>query len=341
MIKDLLSKTFGYFVNKRNDQYDTDNKEIVKCSVPVISVGNLSVGGTGKTPFVQMLGHMMKSFKHKPGVIGRGYKRNSKGEVIVYDGDSLLVDAEVGGDEMVLLAESLKIPVMAHDSKSQGAKSLEERFNIDSIIVDDGFQHRALHRDLDIVLVDKETAENPDLMPKGRLREPLESLKRADIVCLTGSFKLNGLSEHISENALVIKVKPYQGRPFNLKERAHLDKSVFYEARNGMLAVSGIAKPDRFHSMLSAQNYDLKGKIDFDDHHAYSDKDIVKIIEKARELEVKYVGTTEKDAAKISKFVDLFDDAEITCMVFPVKLKIVEGKKKFMKSIDKLFETKE
>lgn len=334
MIKGLVSKAFGAVVNARNKMYDNKAEDLVKCSVPVISIGNLSVGGTGKTPFVQMLGKYLGKNKVNYAIVGRGYKRKSKGEIVISDGKQVLVRAEEGGDEMVLLADSLKVPVIAHDSKSEAAISIEKKFSPELIIVDDGFQHRNLYRDLDIVLVDRDTIENPYLMPKGRLREPIESISRADVVCLTGGATLSDeFKKHISPETLIISVEPFQGMPYDLITKDMCKEYRMESMKAGMIATAGIAKPERFREMLKAYDYNIRGHIDFPDHHNYSDSDLDKIRTECQSKNVNLIAVTEKDAAKLREFKDYFEKNDILCCVFPITLKINQGAEQFFKTI--------
>lgn len=333
MIKNLLSKIYGLFVGKRNKSFDT-KEDIVKCNVPVISVGNLSVGGTGKTPFVQMLTKYFISKGFKPGIVGKGYKRKSTGEVIVGDGNKVLVNASVGGDEMVLLADSLNVPVIAHESKTEAAISMQEKFDVDLIIVDDGFQHRRLHRDLDIVLIDKETNDSSELIPKGRLREPIESISRADVVCVTGNFKLKDeFFSNFKNEAVLIKVKPIQANPYYLGEKVQIKIRESKASRIKCVAFAGIAKPNRFFTMLDDLGYDALDNHSFPDHHNYSIKDIQLLIDKCRAQNCNHIATTEKDASKLIEFYDFLNQNSIKCVVFPIALTIAEGKIDFFKML--------
>jgi len=333
MIKKILSKVFGFFVDKRNDKFDNTN-EITKCNIPVISVGNLSVGGTGKTPFVQMLTKYFLSKEYKPGIVGKGYKRDGKGEVIVGNKNGALVNASTGGDEMVLLADSLKVPVVANDSKTLAALSIQDKFDIDLIIVDDGFQHRQLHRDLDIVLIDKETNDNPELMPKGRLREPISSLKRADIICFMGNFKISEeIKQNISPESVIISVKPIKSNPYYLKDKQFLKIKEIKGNSINIFAFAGIAKPDRFFEMTKEMGFNCVSSHSYDDHHNYNSKDIEFLIQKCKENNCDNLATTEKDAAKLIEYIDILNSNNINCIVFPIALSIVNGKVEFFKLI--------
>lgn len=340
MIRRILSKLFGFVVNKRNEKYENE-ESITRCKIPVISIGNLSVGGTGKTPFVQMITKYFIKRGHKVGIIGRGYKRNSKGEVIISDGENLLVDAETGGDEMVLLGDTLKVPVIAHDEKWKAALSMQEKFNPDVIIVDDGFQHRKLYRDLDIVIVDRDTIDNPELMPKGRLREPVDSLSRADVVCFAGGFDIpEQFSKHINPSAKIIRVKPIHANPYTFESRSSIRFPEIKEVQKGVIPFAGIAKPKRFFDMLNSMGYKTINPVEFDDHHKYSLKDLENILDVCKKNNISNIATTEKDAAKLNLYIKYFRDNNLNCYIFPIALTITDGKDDFLKMLNKMFPRK-
>ncbi|MFP4527357.1 MAG: tetraacyldisaccharide 4'-kinase [Candidatus Kapaibacterium sp.] len=337
MINNLLSMFYKAAVNQRNKRFDEKKKAIKRSSVPVLSVGNLSVGGTGKTPFVQMLGTALINMGYKPAVVGRGYKRKTKGEIVVSDGNRILANAAEAGDEMLLLAEALKVPVIAHDEKAEGAKIAPEKFNIDVVRLDDGYQHRQLYRDLDIVLIDRDTVENPHVMPKGRLREPIESLQRADVICLTNQAELTDeFVKNIHENAIYISVKPILGKAYNLVDGRHTSRREFRDIQNGTIAVSGIAKPERFREMIENLHIKISEKLDFPDHHDYTRVDLNKIVENCRMNNANSIVTTEKDAAKLREYKQFFAENDIKCYVFPVSLTIIEGKSPFFRKLKEI-----
>jgi len=334
MVNSLLSRVYEKIVKMRNRRYDKDEKLIVKLNSSVISVGNLTVGGTGKTPFVKMLTRELLALGIKPGIVGRGYKRKSSGEVIVSDGKKLLVDSRTGGDEMVLLAEATKVPIIAHDSKAEAAISMERRFDVDCIIIDDGFQHRALKRNIDIVLIDKETLDNPSLLPKGRLREPLSSLDRADVICLTGNTEITDeLKSAARINTLFIKVKPIAEKPYLLHNSFYPTISELDEFRKGIIPIAGIAKPNRFFDMIKVMGFHSFSPLSFPDHHYFNRNDIERIRRHCEELSIKKIAITEKDAVKLREFNSRLSHIDISALVFPINLTISMGRKEFINLI--------
>jgi tetraacyldisaccharide 4'-kinase len=359
MLLKTLEHIYGFFVALRNADFDAGTREIVRVTVPVISVGNVSAGGTGKTPFVQMLGRELLKNSISPAIVSRGYRRKSKGELVISDGQNIFTAVEKSGDELMMLAESLPVPVIANEDKSRAALKAFELFKIreaelreiygekaDSrflkqcIIVDDGFQHRKLHRNLDIVLIDKETLERPFLLPRGRLREPLESLKRADVIVLMNGAQENVLKKLIpanllKENVVIAEAQTVAGELYNMYSRREFTSDSFI---NGAVAVTAIAKPERFLKTLEGRNYRVLQHLSFKDHHWFTASDVSGIIKKCKSLKVNTVVTTEKDAVKLRTFGGLFADSGVTVAVLPVRTEIKRGREEFLKKLLKIFE---
>lgn len=323
----IFSILFNFIVKQRNTWYDRNYQKNVHCDIPIISVGNLSVGGTGKTPFVIELCKIIKELGYTPCVIGRGYKRKSRNDILVSSGDEVLVDANVGGDEMVMIAKKAKVLVMTGQSKSYTAKYIDDMRasgdltykNIDCIIIDDGFQHRKLKRDLDIVLIDKATLDNAYLLPKGRLREPFSSLSRSDIICLTkGASSEKLLQVFPNSNKPIIETTFKLSNPYSLFSS--------YDTAHNVITVTGIAKPKYFIEMLNNENINIIYSIDFADHHNFSEKDVRHICEICTVRSCFCIAITEKDAVKLSIYEKIFLDNNITVLVYPLELNIVKGK---------------
>lgn len=332
----LAEKIFSYFVQRRNVKFDNNKNFTFTCKVPVISVGNLSVGGTGKTPFVIFLCNYLKNNGYKPCVIGRGYKRKGNNAVIVSDGNNILVPPEIGGDEMLLIAQKCNVPVVVHSKKYIAAQIAEQKFNIDCIIVDDGFQHRKLNRNLDIVLIDNQTINNPFLIPKGRLREPFSSLKRADIICLTKSATINNFNKLYSQNIPVIETQYKLALPYPI-DNFPTDNINIENLKKNIIAFAGIAQPNNFFEMLKCESYNVIKSISFDDHHNYVENDIVNLIETAQKHNCNIFATTEKDATKISQFPEILMKSRLQIYVFPVETILCENSNLLTNKIKNMF----
>lgn len=297
----LLSVLYQWLVARRNAQFDRHERPIVPVDRPVISVGNISAGGTGKTPVVQMLVGMLRQAGLRPAVVLRGYRRRSRGLVVVHDGQQLRVDVAAAGDEAFLHAKTLGVPVVVSSDKVEAAAHAAGNLPCDVIVVDDGFQHRALHRDVDVVIIDPATLSG-SLLPAGRLREPLAALGRADIVLVADG------------------VTPEQVRPL-MKSSARafaLHRSVRCAAPTNVpvLAVSGIARAERFHDSLRSLGYTIAGQLAFADHHRYTAFNVRTIAMTARKHHAQII-TTSKDHVKLAP---LIDDPALLAQIFVLEL---------------------
>lgn len=310
-----LSKLYGRIMQRRNARYDAHRKPIVRVSVPVISVGNLTVGGTGKTVIVQMIVKMLQAHGYKPAIVMRGYKRSTRGVVVVHDGANIVLKPRESGDEAALHALKLGVPVVVGENKVDAAVHAAGFLPCDVIVVDDGFQHRSLHRDVDIVLVDRETVTDKRLLPAGSLREPLSSLQRADIVLIMDrDFEESALDEFLSADSVVCKVQVQAHCP------AGIDKPV--------VSMCAIAKPQRFLKTLSDCGLDVVHSFVFRDHYVYTQTDVVNVIKAAQKYSAAVVAT-EKDDVKLSHARAMFTAQGITYRVVPIEAKIVDNEAKF------------
>ena len=341
MFLKILSKIYGLVVSIRNKYYDNNTSKLVKLDCPVISVGNLSVGGTGKTPFVHMLTKYFLSKNLKPVIVGRGYKKRKKGIVEAHDGKKFVNYAKDVGDEMFLLARKLRIPVIAGEKKWETAQFAEKKFNPDLIIIDDGFQHRKLHRDIDIVIIDQETIDKSELLPYGKLREPINSLLRADIIVLAGYISLDkNIKKYIREDAIIIRVVTIQASPYKYFDKNFYNLDELKDEIGNVVAFAGIAKPDRFFDMITNLGLNIEEKHIYSDHFIYKKNDILKLIDNAKKNNIRILATTEKDAVKVAKYRNLFQAKEIELLVFPIAFNIVKGKNYFFKYLSRFLRTK-
>jgi len=290
-----LANLFGAAVRVRNSLYDRGTLPARRLERPVISIGNLSVGGSGKTPFVLLLGEMLKARGIAFDVLSRGYGRNTRGVAIVDPGG---LPSEFG-DEPLLMARKLNVPVVVGENRFAAGGEAERRFQSRVHLLDDGFQHRALARDFDIVLVTPDDARER-LLPQGRLREPLSSLSRADAIVLASGadpqqFPLAG--------KLVWRV------------RRGID------ARNvpqRPVAFCGIAKPQSFFLQLRKADIDIAAEAAFRDHHAYTEKDIRELLHLRAQSEAGGFVTTEKDAVNLGPYFSALDPLAVV----PVKMQL-------------------
>ncbi len=335
----LLSKIYLYFVIRRNNKFDKGEIPVFKAEIPVISVGNISTGGTGKTPFVILLAKILNGMGKKPAIIGRGYKKKKKGMVIVSDGKNILTDSSQAGDEMVLLAAKTGMPVIAHEKKFLAAKRAVELFNPDCLIVDDGFQHRYLARDLDIVMVNDKTFTEPCLMPYGRLREPLEGLQRADVICHDFNFNMKLFAGFIvNKECLVVNYKIKSDEICTLNDARTLnDDEITALKKSGVIALSGIANPGRFKDFAGSTGITVKYHYKFGDHHNYSLKDMIALKKGCNTYKADKIITTEKDAVKLKNFSGFFEKNNLDVYVLRIKYELLTGGEDLKKKIKELF----
>jgi tetraacyldisaccharide 4'-kinase len=243
---------------------------------PVVSIGNLSAGGSGKTPFVMLLGELLKARGIKFDVLSRGYGRKSRG-VLLVDPAGL---PHQYGDEPLLIARKLQVPVLVGEDRYEAGLFAESKFGAQWHLLDDGFQHRGLARDFDIVLVTPQDA-NDQLLPAGRLRESLNALRRADAVVLASgaaaeSFPLEGKTVWRVKRGIMPQAAP--PRP---------------------VVFCAIARPQNFLLQLRTANVEPAAQAFYRDHHAYTEKDIRDLLELKAHSEAGGFVTTEKDAVNL------------------------------------------
>jgi tetraacyldisaccharide 4'-kinase len=293
-----LSAVYGGVVAARNALYD---RELLRSRIlrgPVISVGNLSTGGSGKTPFVILLGELLKARGIAFDVLSRGYGRKTRGALLV-DPGGLPRDF---GDEPLLIARRLQSPVVVGEDRYDAGRLAESRFGPQLHLLDDGFQHRALARDFDIVLVTPDDAR-ASLLPGGRLREPLRSLQRADAVVLTSSASPEAF--------------PLAGKNMWRLRRGIVAKNV----PPAPVVFCGVARPRNFLIQLRMAGIDPVAEAFFRDHHAYTEKDVRDLLQlKLRSAAGGFV-TTEKDAVNLGGYLE----ALAPLAVVPVTMELADA----------------
>jgi len=271
-------------VRARNALYDRRRLRARRLEGPVVSVGNLSAGGSGKTPFVMLLGELLQSRGVKFDVLSRGYGRESRGVLLV---DPAGLPQEFG-DEPLLIARRLQVPVIVGEDRYEAGRFAEAKFGAQLHLLDDGFQHRALARDFDIVLVTPQDGSDR-LLPAGRLREPLTALGRADAVVL-----VSGASE---------EAFPLQGKLVWRVKRGIVAEGV--PARP--VVFCGIARPQNFLLQLRAANIEPAAQAFYRDHHAYNEKDVRELLELRQRSEAGGFVTTEKDAVNLGPYLSALE----------------------------------
>jgi tetraacyldisaccharide 4'-kinase len=293
-----LSAIYGGVVSVRNALYDRGVLRARSLEGGVVSVGNVSAGGSGKTPLVMLLGELLKARGIKFDVLSRGYGRRSKGARLV---DPAGLPQEFG-DEPLLLARKLGAPVIVGEYRYEAGSFAESKFGPQLHLLDDGFQHRGLARDFDIVLVTPQDAKDR-LIPAGRLREPLSALRRADVVVLASGASAEAFPV---EGKLVWRVR--RGIvPEHIPPRP--------------VVFCGIARPQNFVLQLRAANIEPVAEAFYRDHHAYSEKDVGELLTLKERSEAGGFVTTEKDAVNLGAYLS----ALAPLAVVPVKMELADA----------------
>lgn len=308
---EILAYIYFCITSFRNWLYD---KKILKVNkiedVFVICIGNITVGGTGKTPAVQHFAKKLSEQGRKVAVVSRGYRGKRKTEpLIVSDGKNILVTSKESGDEPYSHALNLKVPVIVGKNRYKACKLAKETFGVDTIILDDGFQHRKLYRDWDIVLVD---ATNPfgheALLPKGTLRESFHpAAKRASEFIITKSDLVSEREVEKLKRFLKKKYKkPVSSAKHGISSLCDIDgnaKPLFWVKGKRVLLFSGLATPLNFQKTVISLDPSYIERIDFLDHHSFKEKDIDLIKKRAEEMNASYIITTEKDIVKLPRHI--------------------------------------
>ncbi len=296
---------YGVVAQLRSGLYRYGLLKTRSLSCPVISVGNLTVGGTGKTPVVIALANWLYKQGKRVGVISRGYGRDDENQIIlVSNGNGVLVNAHEAGDEPVLIATRCPgVPVIVGADRYAAGIQLLNQFSCDVLILDDGFQHLALRRDVNLLLLDAEAPfGNWRLLPRGPLREPWSELKRATAL-MTTRAKADDHSESKTMDVPTRSDLPAAAVCFSLNGLVNLRTGKLHppETMTGKSCVAfcGIAKPDSFSTLLENAGLTIQELLSFPDHWRYTSEDLQKIWDSTEGCAPKIVITTEKDAVKI------------------------------------------
>ncbi len=307
----LLSYPYSGAVSLRNTFYDRQIIRQKRLPCPVISVGNITVGGTGKTPAVIVVATLLKQGGYHPAILSRGYGGKSKDPVnVVSDGENLLTGWEEAGDEPILIAKSLPgIPVLTGAARFLTGNEAVQRFGADILILDDAFQHRQLFRDIDLVLLDKtHPFANGFLLPRGPLRENPSALHRADIILRTGA------AEKIEPLTGYAGLPSFRGvhQPTGLVSGKTGEIAPPETLRGGkIIAFSGIGHPEAFRQGLTALGAQGVSYRDFPDHHPYQASDIDELRRLASRSGASQLLTTEKDGVRLASFPDFLADVSL------------------------------
>jgi tetraacyldisaccharide 4'-kinase len=298
----LLSILYGGTIALRNHLYDRGRLRHEKLPCPVVSVGNITLGGTGKTPTVIFIARLLKNHGYRPAVLSRGYGGLAKAPVnVVSDGNRLLMGWREAGDEPVMIAGALPgTPVLTGPKRFLTGKAAVERFGADILILDDAFQHRGLFRDIDIVLIDAvRPFGNGFLLPRGPLREPPDSLCRANILLRTGDAENVESLRSASSLPVFRAIRRPQGLVDGGTERI---RPVAALRGQKVFAFAGIGTPETFRQGLAALGAEVVAFRTFPDHHPYTRFDIEALRHLAARSGAAWIATTEKDGIRLADF---------------------------------------
>jgi tetraacyldisaccharide 4'-kinase len=295
-----LSQAYGAAAAWRRSWYARDASRRHRLERPVVSVGNLRVGGSGKTPIVEYIARLLLAQGERPAVLSRGYGRRvaRDGVTVVSDGTRVIAGLDEAGDEPLMLARTLPgVCVLVGADRYLCGRLAERHFGATVHLLDDGFQHHELARDVDLLLVSEEDLQDSPL-PAGRLRERLEAAAAADAALITAGY--DTAADRIGRAfwvAPVFRVTRTIGAPRRI---AGDRESVVVPSNSRVFVVTGIARPDRFVSDILSVGWDICGAIEFRDHHRFTRRDVRRIATEAKATGSMIVLTTEKDAVRLA-----------------------------------------
>lgn len=349
-----FSKGYGAAIKTRRFLYDFRILRDSTLGVQVIAVGNLTVGGTGKTPVVEKFASALRDQGRSVAILSRGYRskpqpihkwllnkvlfrEDTTPPRVVSDGKSLLLDSEMAGDEPYMLASNLKdVIVLVDKDRVKSGRYAIEKFGCDTLLLDDGFQYWKLRgRRHDVVLVDRQTPfGNERLLPRGTLREPPSHLARANWIFIT---KSDGKTDELRRR--IADINPSAGiiecihHPLYLEDvfTGHRVGLEFFKGRK-VSALSGIAQPESFEESLVQLGADLVYSRKFADHHRFTQLEVIKVINRSKKKLAEAIVTTQKDAVRFPKI----DRRDLPIYFMRVEIKILSGAEDFQDCVRKI-----
>jgi len=315
----------------RNWCYDVDIFHVEKIGVPVISVGNMTAGGTGKTPMIEYLIRFYLAQKKNVAVVSRGYKRTTSGMHIVSDGKKCRLTANEAGDEPYQIAKKFPtVTVIVDEKRSHGAQVATTEFGAQVILLDDAFQHRSIGRTLDIVMIDGSNySHRTRMLPAGLRREPMSGLRRAHALVVLNNVSKTELPQFIRTNtsAPVFTMELECKRFKYYHEERSVDVNDLH--KRSCIAFAGIGNPDSFKRTIQDLGLTLSRVIGFGDHHRYNASDFKRIHEEMNAAQAEIILTTEKDAMRLTA-VAIPDSFPISSLVYmEVEPKIISNELQF------------
>jgi tetraacyldisaccharide 4'-kinase len=292
----MLSALYAAIVRRRRERYAAKPELRQRLRAPVISVGNIAVGGRGKTPIVATIARMLLDMGERPAILSRGYgrARNQPGVVVVRDAAEIRASLESAGDEPLMLARQLPgVCVLTCPDRYRAGTLAEQQLGATVHILDDGFQHLQLDRDIDLVIVGREDVAHPVTLPGGRLREPLDTLVAADAVLV--------------EEGVMIESVGLDLPTYTICRETPADRGATTATADGrpILAVAGIASPDRFFRDLQEAGWSVADTMAYRDHYRFTRGDVDRMVTNARRTGAAMIVTTEKDYVRLQPFEPL------------------------------------
>jgi tetraacyldisaccharide 4'-kinase len=339
-ILSTLSGVYKKIIHYRNQCFDNANWKITYFPVKVIAIGNLTLGGTGKTPMAAYIIEVLLAKGFRVAYLSRGYGRKTSGFRLFVRGQTKVT--EIGDEAYQIALQFPTIQVAVCEKRKLGAKILLERFALDYIVLDDAFQHRQIGRNLDIVMIDANNPPYKDaLLPLGRLREPIENLQRANAICINKCPSWD-IGKEIEEELKIRCAGPlpplflsyYAIREPILRLTGSGAAAMQEIKKNKVLLIAALANNEAFEALLKLEGINIIEKFFFRDHRFYTEKDLQrvnKLYQKLKSSEQKiYILTTEKDAAKLNAVLEknnFYQDLPI--FVVRVKLAFYEKSEQF------------
>ncbi|MDO5463094.1 MAG: tetraacyldisaccharide 4'-kinase [bacterium] len=340
-----VSKIFGAIVWLRMWFYRIGVLRRWPLGCQVISVGNVTAGGTGKTPVVEIFARELTRQGRKVAILSRGYRRKEKPffqrlfsdkidpPLVVSDGRRVLLDSETGGDEPYMLATNLPgVVVLVDRNRVKSGRYAIRRFGCDTLILDDGFQYQKLKHSRDIVLVDKTNPfGNGNILPRGVLREAAKNIRRADFIFIT---KSNGKSEKLrkkireyNRHAEIIECRHAPQRLKNVYGQG--DQELSWLKGKRIVALSGIAVPQSFENFLRGYGAELVDCIRYADHHRYAAEEVINVVNRTADLGCDAMITTEKDAVRFPKL----STTAVPVYYLRIEIEILKGAENFCEAV--------
>jgi tetraacyldisaccharide 4'-kinase len=340
-ILNFFSKGYTLVVKIRAWLYDNAFLPQFPLGCQVISVGNVTAGGTGKTPVVEILARTLTEEGRKVAILSRGYRSKKKAVTetlprVVSDGHRVLLDSEMGGDEPYMLARNLPgVVVLVDKDRVKSGRYAISKFGCDVLVLDDGFQYRRLRHTHEIVLVDSTNPfSNGHLLPRGTLREPAAHIRRANFIFIT---KSNGDTEIL--RAKIKKLNPKaeitecRHSPKYFKNAYSTDEIQLEDLKGKkVVALSGIASPQSFENSIMKMGATILARERFSDHYRYRPQEIIDIINNADELGADYILTTEKDAVRLPHL----ENPKVPVYYMRMEIEILHGYENFKECVKRI-----